>query len=160
MIDSLDLGEQIAHAYIMTLHLLKLCVGIENPDELLERISFRAAQCHAEGQIYEPVHTTRMIPKRKEELLDGGSLYWVMKGQIRARQKLIDIRPFTDAEGISRCHLVLDRELVYTSLQPKRAFQGWRYLKGNDAPSDISGEQHDADMPMSFRQELADLGLL
>lgn len=144
----------------MTLHLLKLCVGIESPDELSERIAFRAAQCEAAGQIYEPMHTTRMIPKRKDELLNGGSLYWVMKGQIRARQKLIDIRPFTDSEGISRCHLVLDRELVYTSLQPRRAFQGWRYLKQNDAPADISGDQHDEDIPISFKQELSDLGLL
>lgn len=144
----------------MTVHLLKLCVGIESPDELCDRIAFRAAQYDARQQIYEPMHTTRMIPKRKDELLDGGSLYWVMKGQIRARQRLVDIRPFKDSKGISRCHLVLDRELVFTSLQPKRAFQGWRYLKDKDKPSDISIQNNDDDMPLSFRQELADLGLL
>lgn len=144
----------------MALHLIKLCVGIEHAEDLAERIALRQAQQHGLGRIYEPMHTTRMIPKRKPELLDGGSLYWVMKGQVRARQRLVDIRPFQDEAGISRCHLVLDPTLIYTNLQPRRAFQGWRYLKADDAPADLNLSDGQDDIPMAFRQELADLGLL
>lgn len=144
----------------MTLNLIKLCVGIENAEQLQSHIDRRLKLHEAAGELYEPIHTTRMVPKRKDELLDGGSLYWVMKGQVRARQKLVDIRPFTDGEGISRCHLVMDKELINTRWQPRRAFQGWRYLKPEDAPGDlVEGEGAD-DMPLEFQQELAKLGLL
>ena len=104
-------------------------------------------------------HTTRMVPKRREELLDGGSLYWVIRGYVSLRQSLIDIRPFVDKEGISRCHLVYDKEMVLVSPRPRRAFQGWRYLDAKDAPPDIG--KGDADgLPDMLRRELAELGLL
>lgn len=99
-----------------------------------------------------------MLPKRRDEILDGGSLYWVIKGFVAVRQKLLDIRPFTDKEGVSRCHLVYDRELVLVAPQPKRAFQGWRYLAAKDAPSDIGKAARN--MPEKLRRELAELGLL
>jgi hypothetical protein len=86
----------------------------------------------------EQFHTTRMVPKRAAELLDGGSLYWVIKGNIQARQRLVDIRPFVDTDGISRCHLVLEPVLHETSWAPRRPFQGWRYLDPKDAPPDLS----------------------
>ena len=82
-------------------------------------------------------HTTRMLPKRREEVLDGGSLYWVIKGFIAVRQRLLDIRPFVDKEGVSRCHLVYDKDLVVVSPQPRRPFQGWRYFEAKDAPRDM-----------------------
>lgn len=144
----------------MTLHLIKLCVGIESTEHLQTYLEGQQALHDAAGTIYERKHTTRMVPKRRDELLDGGSLYWVIKGKVQARQKLLDIRPFNDEEGISRCDLVMDKELIITQWQPRRAFQGWRYLKVEDAPKDIEiGEGHDA-MPIEFKQELADLGLL
>jgi hypothetical protein len=94
------------------------------------------------------------------ELLEGGSLYWVIKGNVQLRQKLLDIRPFTDSEGIERCHLVLDRDLVPTTWQPRRAFQGWRYLDQKDAPADLANGGDASALPPQLRLELAQLGLL
>ncbi|RWL41737.1 DUF1489 family protein, partial [Mesorhizobium sp.] len=88
-------------------------------------------------------------------------LYWVIKGSVQCRQLITEIRPFTDAEGIGRCHLVLDSEVVRTDWQPRRAFQGWRYLKPADAPADLGkGRAALAEIPPKLRLELAELGLL
>ena len=102
-----------------------------------------------------------MVPTRGSEITDGGSLYWVIKGSVQCRQLITEIRPFTDAEGIGRCHLVLDSEVVRTDWQPRRAFQGWRYLKPADAPADLGkGRAALAEIPPKLRLELAELGLL
>lgn len=145
----------------MALHLLKLCVGVESVEDLQEHVAARLALARAEGRAAEQAHPTRMIPKRATELLDGGSLYWVIKGQIQVRQPLLAIRPFTDSSGIRRCHLVMETNFVRTAWQPRRPFQGWRYLKPDDAPADISGEGADGEgLPSDLRRELIDLGLL
>lgn len=143
----------------MTLHLIKLCVGCSSPEELAAWIDYRLAEMRVEGQKPEQMHTTRMVPKQVDELLDGGSLYWVMKGNVQCRQKLSDIRPFTDTDGIQRCHLVLEPKIILTAWQPRRAFQGWRYLKPDDAPMDENSNGKNQ-LPAELRQELADLGLL
>jgi hypothetical protein len=145
----------------MALHLIKLCVGADSLDDLRGWVSERALKAIAAGQEPHTTHTTRMVPKRVEELLDGGSLYWVIKGQVQARQKLLDIRTFTDAEGVSRCRLVLGPEVVETAVQPRRAFQGWRYLPKEDAPRDLAtlGDGI-SEMPSELRRALAELGLL
>ena len=104
----------------MPLHLLKLCVGAESIGDLEAWIAESLAAKKARGLAVEQAHTTRMVPKRVEELLDGGSLYWVIKGQLSARQKLLDVRPFTDGEGVSRCHLVLEPVVMQLS----RDFKG------------------------------------
>lgn len=142
----------------MTLHLIKLCVGIDQIDELVEWQKDRLKQMKKRGQKPELKHTTRMVPKQREELLDGGSLYWVIRGIVAVRQRLTDIRPFVDKEGIGRCHLMLDKELVLVSPRPRRAFQGWRYLPAKEAPPDI-GKAERA-LPDKLRRELAELGLL
>ena len=145
----------------MPLHILKLCVGAESISDLEEWIAERQAQRRARGEPAEQLHTTRMVPKRIEEIVNGGSLYWVIKGQISARQRLIDIRPFTDGEGIGRCHLVMEPVVVPVEPRPFRPFQGWRYLQGKDAPRDIDGRSGDLGvMPEQMRRELAELGLL
>lgn len=145
----------------MALHLLKLCVGAESIEDLAAHIESRFSTMRAQGLEPEQFHTTRMLPKRMDELLDGGSLYWVIKGNVQVRQRLKDIRPFVDGEGISRCNLVLHPELIATHWQPRRPFQGWRYLVSADAPADLgSAGAEIADMPMEMRQELASLGLL
>ncbi len=100
-----------------------------------------------------------MVPKRRAEILAGGSLYWVIKGHVALRQKLLDIRPFVDKEGIGRCHLVYDKDLVLVSPRPRRPFQGWRYLAAKEAPPDI-GKGGAAGLPDKLRRELAELGLL
>jgi len=144
----------------MTLHLLKLCVGADSVEDLEEWIAFRLEERRRAGEPVEQWHTTRMVPTRAAELTDGGSLYWVIKGNIQCRQRLVDIRPFTDHEGISRCHLVLDPRVVLTQWQPRRAFQGWRYYKGAEAPADLACRSGLAEMPAKLRMELAELGLL
>ncbi len=137
----------------MPLHLLKLCVGIDSPAHLSQSIKRRLA---VHGELF---HTTRMIPRRQDEVLDGGSLYWVIKGSIQARQKLLEIRPFTDEEGIDRCDLILDATLVPVEPVPRRPFQGWRYLKAEDAPADLSGGASAGDLPAHLRRELRELGV-
>lgn len=144
----------------MSLHLLKLCVGVSTLDELSDWIAETQAQRRSAGLPPEQIHTTRMTPKRVDALLDGGSLYWVIKGSVQARQRLIDIRPFTGADGIGRCNLVLEPVLNPTRFQPRRPFQGWRYLKASEAPSDLAESGDAASMPVALRAELAELGLL
>ena len=144
----------------MALHLIKLCVGADSVEDLEAWIAHRIDLQRAVGQEPHHVHVTRMQPKRADELLSGGSLYWVIKGNVQARQKLIGIEPFTDNEGIGRCRLVLDPELVHTRWQPKRPFQGWRYLKDEDKPADLGDDEGIEDLPPDLRGELASLGLL
>ena len=138
----------------MPLHLLKLCVGIESVAEL-RRWTFLRARKNP-GVVH--AHVTRMRPSRAEELLDGGSLYWVIKGQISARQRLIGLEDFVDAAGVRRCALNLDDDIVSVAPRPCRAFQGWRYLKAEDAPADLGGA--DVEMPEELRRRLSELGLL
>jgi hypothetical protein len=134
----------------MALNLLKLCVGCDSVEDLEEWIAFRVDERRRAGEPAEHWHTT-----------DGGSLYWVIKGSVQCRQLITDIRPFTDDEGIGRCRLMLDLEVVRTDWQPRRAFQGWRYLKPSDAPADIGkGKAGKVEMPPKLKRELADLGLL
>lgn len=145
----------------MALHLIKLCVGADSIDDLREWVSERSLIAIAAGMEPHSSHITRMVPKRDRDLLEGGSLYWVIKGQVQARQRLLDIKTFTDVDGISRCELVLGPEVVETELQPRRAFQGWRYLTDDDAPRDLMNMgDGTAELPLELRRELAELGLL
>ncbi|MEX0343576.1 MAG: DUF1489 family protein [Rhizobiaceae bacterium] len=145
----------------MVLNLVKLCVGCDSVEHLVESVERRKARQKKAGEALEYIHTTRMIPKRAGELVQGGSLYWVIKGNIQCRQRLIAVRPFTDANGISRCDLVMEPMVISTYWQPKRAFQGWRYLKGSEAPADLTGGKEGmASVPAELRLELAELGLL
>lgn len=144
----------------MPLHLLKLCVGVDAIEDLQAWIDFRLEEKRANGEPAEQYHTTRMVPTRRDELLDGGSLYWVIKGTIQVRQHLVDIRPFTDAAGVKRCQLVLEPVLHPTRPQPRRPFQGWRYLTPDDAPPDIRKLSGGGDIPETMRRELAELCLI
>ena len=102
-----------------------------------------------------------MVPRRVSDLLENGSIYWVIKRQIRVRQVLTDIEEFVDDQGIRRCHLHLNPSLVTTRLQARRPFQGWRYLTPQDAPPDMPTDvEIDDDMPEDMRHELSDMGLL
>jgi hypothetical protein len=145
----------------MPLHLIKLSVGATSFADLKDWIAQRAAAARAKGQPPRHIHVTRMTPKRDAELLDGGSIYWVIKGEITARQKLLAIEPFRDSDGIGRCRLVMQTKLIPVSPRPMRAFQGWRYLDVKSAPPDLKGSPQDlADMPEPMRKELRELGLL
>lgn len=145
----------------MALHILKLCVGCESIADLEGWIADSMALWRRLGKPQEQIHTTRMVPKRIDEILGGGSLYWVIKGQIACRQRLLDIRPFKDADGIGRCNLVLEPVVVPVSPRPCRPFQGWRYIEPKAVPPDLGGEGTDlAAMPEDLRRELSQLGLL
>lgn len=145
----------------MALHMIKLCVGADSLQDLRDWVGQRCMTALAAGLELHSIHTTRMLPKRIDELLDGGSLYWVIKGQVMARQELLDIRSFTGSDGINRCELVLGPEVIETAPQPRRPFQGWRYLMPDDAPRDLGVLGEDiAAMPEDLRRELAELGLL
>jgi hypothetical protein len=145
----------------MTLHLVKLCVGADSISDLQEWIDERLQQRKRRKQPLEHIHTTRMMPTRKEEILDGGSLYWVIKGEIAAREKLVDIRPFVDKDGIKRCRLVMDGKVTPVVPRPRAAFQGWRYLPAHEAPADLAKSGKGlAELPEEMRRELRELGLL
>ncbi len=122
----------------MTLHLIKLCVGVDTIGELEDWIDERLRQKRRKKQPAEHIHTTRMLPTRKDELLDGGSLYWVIRGEIACRERFLDIRSFVDKEGIKRCRLVMDGKVVPVMPRPRGPFQGWRYLPAKEAPTDLS----------------------
>jgi hypothetical protein len=145
----------------MTLHLVKLAVGADSLADMRQWMAARMVEAKRRRAPMRHAHVTRMTPKRANEILDGGSLYWVIKGQISARQKIVGLEPFIDADGISRCKLWLDGEVVAVAPRPMRAFQGWRYYEPKSAPPDINQDQPGfAAMPEALRRELAGLGLL
>ncbi|HVZ54426.1 MAG TPA: DUF1489 family protein [Pseudolabrys sp.] len=145
----------------MPLHLVKLCVGCESVADLEAWIKQKLAEKKRRGQKLEHIHTTRMYPKRADELTAGGSLFWVIKGQITCREKILAIRPTTGKDGIKRCQVVLDGKVKLVEPRPRAAFQGWRYLEDTEAPRDLSrAAPGAAKMPEAMRRELRELGLL
>lgn len=116
-------------------NIVKLCVGAVQVDDLIRWQAERAATLPG----WKPCHVTRMWPKRAPEVLNGGSLYWVFKGLILARQPLIGLEERRGDDGILRCALMLGAEVIRTEPVPRRAFQGWRYLEPKDSPRDLPG---------------------
>ncbi|HXC56237.1 MAG TPA: DUF1489 domain-containing protein [Rhizomicrobium sp.] len=144
----------------MTLHMLKLCVGVETVEDLAQWQAGRVRDQKKRGvKKPELMHVTRMMPKRKDEILDGGSLYWVIKGQIAVRQKLLEIRRVTK-NGTPHCGLVYEPRLVAVQRRAHRAFQGWRYFDPKDAPPDARGAKGLEKLPEKLQKELVELGLL
>lgn len=144
----------------MTIHLVKLCVGAESVADLEAWIAKKAAANEKAGRGRVHDHVTRMRPRRRGELLGGGSLYWVIKGVVLARQRILDFEPRTGADGIERTALLLKPALVLTEPQPRRAFQGWRYLRPEDAPRDLPRARGRSPAPPELSVKLAQLGLL
>lgn len=137
----------------MTLHIAKLCVGAETADDL---VAWQQRLLRRPG-VDRPFHVTRMFPRRAEEVLDGGSLYWVIKGHFGVRQRIVGLDRITAEDGTSRCAIRFDPELVTVSPWPRRAFQGWRYLTAEDAPPDGDAA---GDNGQVLVQQLSELGLL
>jgi hypothetical protein len=144
----------------MTVHLLKLCVGADGIEDLAAWQANRMAERRASGLDPVPMHVTRMWPKRGEELLDGGSIYWVFRGLVLARQRILGLDPRRGEDGIERCALRLDAEIVRTHAMPRRPFQGWRYLRPEDAPADLSQSAAAQQLPPSLAAGLAEIGVL
>jgi hypothetical protein len=143
----------------MPLHLIKLSVGSDSVADHEAWVEERVRERVIKGESARWRHVTRMVPSRAAEIVDGGSLYWVIKGQVAARQRLLEIEPFVDVDGIGRCRLWMDPELVKVSPRPMRPFQGWRYLADKDAPEDLGASGAGA-MPEALRRALGELGLL
>ncbi len=144
----------------MTLHIIKLSVGSESLEHMAAWQKLRLKELKARGAPPELIHVTRMTPKRGDELLQGGSIYWVVKSGIIARQKLLELRPLKK-DGVPYCGLVYDATLIPVHWQPRRAFQGWRYLEPKDAPADLKpGEVSEEAMPADMKKELREMGLL
>jgi hypothetical protein len=138
----------------MALNLVKLCVGVS---ELSQMEQWLEDVKHGRETLD---HVTRMFPRRKEEILPGGSLYWVIRGMILCRQPIADLEPVTGADGIERCRIVFKPKIIPVRPVPRRAFQGWRYLEVADAPPDLSKGATAAGISEKMRRELAELGLL
>ena len=143
----------------VTLHLIKLCVGCDSIQDLEDWIKEKSRRTR--GKKTEHIHTTRMVPKRADENAGAGSLFWVIRGQVMCRQRVIAVRPFVDKGGIGRCRIVLEPKLTPVEPRPWRAFQGWRYLPAKDAPRDLTRIAPGLRaMPEEMRRELRELGLL
>jgi hypothetical protein len=141
-----------------TLNILKLCVGIQSLEHLESAQADKVAMArHGKGRLW---HRTRNTPRRMEELLDGGSIYWVISGTIKARQRLIGFDHYLDEEGRRHCLLLLELKIVTTAAWPHRAFQGWRYLEAGAAPPDLADDAEAGDLPPEMARELRELGLL
>ena len=140
----------------MALNIIKLCVGADSVEDLLQW----QAQHLGHWPAGRAEHITRMWPKRAEEVLDGGSLYWVIKGQVLARQRILALEPRQGADGIARCALVLDAQVIRTEAAARRPFQGWRYLAAEESPRDLpKGRALETALPASLAQALAEIGL-
>ena len=138
-------------------NLIKLSVGTEGVESLAKWQARKDVRTH-DGL---PRHVTRMWPKREAEILNGGSIYWVIKGVIQARQRIVRLEEITRADGIRRCAIVLDPEIVRTQNSLRRAFQGCRYLKPEDAPPDLpEGREAEAELPVELNRALAEIGVL
>ncbi|QUD88454.1 DUF1489 family protein [Phenylobacterium montanum] len=134
----------------MTLHLIKLCVGADSVEELRAWRERRKAEGH------RPIVPTRQTPKRAADILEGGSLYWVIKGQVLVRQKILAID--TLESGTQPCRILLDEPLILTAPQPRRAFQGWRYFEAKDAPPDLANDATAEAMPQELAARLREIG--
>jgi hypothetical protein len=146
----------------MTLHLIKLCVGATSIEDLAQwQATHRRFKPKAGGK-RKVFHTTFQTPKRQAELLDGGSLYWVIKGLVQCRQRLTGFEDGAKDDGSPCCLLLLNPEIVPVRPVPRKAFQGWRYLDAADAPADLKSGAGDAiaALPSKMRQDLAALGLI
>jgi len=145
----------------MTVHLIKLCVGVETVQDLAAWQEERLKCLACAGKPAELCHRTRQTPKRRKEVVEGGSLYWVIRSFVLVRQRIIELRPDRKDDGTACCGIVLDRELVTTRPHPRRAFQGWRYLNAVDAPTDTRvAAAADDEMPPGMREELRELRLI
>ena len=147
----------------MTVNLIKLCVGVSDVTQLVqehERLIKQALKRKTKKPV-EDHHWTRMRPKRDEEVLDGGSLFWVIRGTIRVRHRILRLDDVTDADGQAYCAIIYDPKVILVEPRPRRAFQGWRYLDAKDAPPDLDRAAPGVrNMPEAMRRELRELGLL
>jgi hypothetical protein len=146
----------------MTLHILKLCVGCDSIEELALWQRQRLATLRQVNPKAELMHVTRQTPRRDGFTPGSSSIYWVIGGFARVRQRIAGLKEVRGADGILRCGLVLDPNLVTTAAYPRRAFQGWRYLAAEEAPADSNAATPEAvgSIPSAMHAALTELRLL
>ncbi len=146
----------------MSVNIIKLCVGVDAIEDLARWQRARLEATTRDVGTPRLFHRTRMVPKRRDEILDGGSIYWVIRGVIQVRQRIVGLEPGRKDDGTKCCLFHLDPKLIAVRPTPRRAFQGWRYLEPADAPADMTANTDSdvADMPPAMRRELAELCLL
>ncbi|EPX76411.1 DUF1489 family protein [Salipiger mucosus] len=138
-------------------HLIKLSVGTDSVESLAAWQATPAAQ----GPDGCPRHVTRMWPRRSEAVLNGGSIYWVIKGLVQCRQRILRLDRVTGHDGVERCAIVLEPGLIRTYTAPRRPFQGWRYLAPSDAQGDLpEGRESEESLPPELAGALAEIGVL
>jgi len=139
------------------INLIKLCVGADS----IEDLTGWQATARAKAPDGLPRHVTRMWPKRADEVLNGGSIYWVFKGLVLCRQRILRLDEVEGADGILRCGIVLDPTPVRVAPTQRRPFQGWRYLPPEDAPRDLRNSRREEDaLPPAMQSALAEIGVL
>lgn len=143
----------------MAIHLQKLSVGSESIATLQDWQKMVVRRRAKKGLSPHHQHVTRMFPKQKEALLDGGSIYWVIKGLIQCRNEIVDLEETQTKDGRKACAIVMDPNLIAVVPTPKRPFQGWRYLKTEDAPADLGLINGAGDLPPELRAKLVNLGV-
>jgi len=137
-------------------NLLKLSVGSVSVED---HAGWVAAQAPRTADGY-PYHVTRMWPKRQAEIEAGGSIYWVIRGLVLVRQRIVRLEETRGADGIARCRIVTEADCVRTEAVPKRAFQGWRYLEPADSPRDLPHSRAaEGALPQRLVSALAEIGL-
>ena len=146
----------------MTVHLLKLCVGIEDVEHLIRVQQSRMAMAGETDKPCVVKHITRNTPRRANELLNGGSMYWVIRRAITVRQPIIGIKSLKKEDGRPICVILLENKHIRTVPRRHRAFQGWRYLSNDDIPEDLNRNHLslDSELPLEMTTELRELGLL
>lgn len=146
----------------MTLHLIRCAAGIDSIEALRERQAQRNRRFQRKKGNKGVYRTyTRNVPKRTDELLDGGSIYWVIKRFVRVRQRILGFDRETDDEGRPYCMIRIEPELILVEPRSFKSFQGWRYLKAEDAPTDLKGSGAEvAHLPPEMAEELRALGLI
>jgi hypothetical protein len=146
----------------VSLNLIKMAVGIESVAHLRAVQKRRRATAQGPGGAEVALHRTRFLPRRADEILaSGGSIYWIIRGRVRVRQRIVGFLPGVDADGRRFVHIELDPELVKTVPNPRDPLQGWRYLEEGDAPPDLDDKPEGAEeMPSEMVAELRELGLL
>ena len=138
----------------MALHLIKLCVGVSEVEEMQSWAKI------AKKSQEDCDHVTRMFPRRRDEILDGGSLFWVIRGLILCRQPIADLQEIVGSDGIKRCRILFKPQIILVRPTPRRAFQGWRYLVQDDTPADLPRGEKVGDISDQMRRDLVGLGLL
>ena len=145
-----------------SINIVKLAVGVQSVEELalIQRRFLNQLRDQTNKGFY---HSTKLMPKKHEAIVESGSLYWVIKGVICARQKIVEIIKQEDPDGIKRCRIYLEDAIIKTTPVRKRPFQGWRYLKKNKTPADIIDPitgSFDDDIPLEVQRQLLEVGLL